>query len=886
MDEQPSVCNDVTLSDVTCIRRVGGYQTNVSYDMVHNGDIDCRSGVDEEEDKWQKCNNVFWESKTKTCTQSAFLMPFSGRPMLVSELCDDKIHFGSENEMCRNFTVFTKILETKGTRFVSYCLPGFTNYDMTNFSRTCTTISYPGFEEVFAVKKRQYVIPQMDVDCRYIYGELYVVMACNGKCTDKTPCPITMDTAPTKCTNLPFIYSLSKSNTLQQVYKVNGEYRNDLFQCSNSLCVTWDKVCNLENDCGDSSDETICENNFTCTESGKLIPKSMVCDGKIDCARFEDECDVSCNYNVDMTLLVYGTLIGVGAILANSVVMVSSVSKIRDAKSFLGIINRMFIFTIVVGDLMMGIYLTGVSTTYFTRVSNPQELCREQYYMLTESSCTAFGVLATIGSQLSLFAMTAISLFRLVSVTSWKMQRRVTTSKLVLIIIIITVIFLLALTIAIIPLIPGLEDSFNLGMYLHQNPLFRGILKKEDLADILQQYYGRFRTNDLGSLSWDTLNKTLITPMFVSNGTGQRDDSIQARSVSFYGNEGGCMFRYFVVKDDHDNVKWYSIAILSLNFCCFVVITAASILLHLKNSESTRKLLSKKFKSMRSQGVGMKMKNAKNNKLQTKLSILIATDFCCWIPFIVVCGLNYHEIVDAKDVYLIFSFVVLPINSMVNPLLHDDTIINWFTKLIKTLLRVLYERLAPYKAPEDPPAPGSPPPTRSSVQDTRVVSNNVQPEPVSPSSPQLGPRPVLVAGRKLSEGARPSNPTAPRRPGRVSLGNMFSSTITPSSGRGRPSRISLGNLLNSSPMFKSNDSQTSNVTPNSTTFRALGRFKNTVSEKQIEKRANAAELARRRQNLILLRERPMIQSSDEAVIVCRQQGSFNVHDIILEEDEF
>ena len=64
----------------------------------------------------------------------------------------------------------------------------------------------------------------------------------------------------------------------------------------------------------------------------------------------------------------------------------------------------------------------------------------------------------------------------------------------------------------------------------------------------------------------------------------------------------------------------------------------------------------------------------RNRALQRKVSLIIATDFSCWVPFVVVCGLHYLQVLDASPWYATFSIVILPINSVINPVLYDDTI--------------------------------------------------------------------------------------------------------------------------------------------------------------------------------------------------------------------
>ena len=58
--------------------------------------------------------------------------------------------------------------------------------------------------------------------------------------------------------------------------------------------------------------------------------------------------------------------------------------------------------------------------------------------------------------------------------------------------------------------------------------------------------------------------------------------------------------------------------------------------------------------------------------MNRRIAIIIATDFCCWIPFIAICALHFLEVLDATPWYSLFSMIILPINSVINPFLYDD----------------------------------------------------------------------------------------------------------------------------------------------------------------------------------------------------------------------
>ena len=80
--------------------------------------------------------------------------------------------------------------------------------------------------------------------------------------------------------------------------------------------------------------------------------------------------------------------------------------------------------------------------------------------------------------------------------------------------------------------------------------------------------------------------------------------------------------------------------------------------------------------------------NKRNRKMQRKISIIIATDFLCWVPFVVICCLHSLSILDATPWYSLFSIVILPINSVINPLLYDSKASRSILRPVRTIVRI------------------------------------------------------------------------------------------------------------------------------------------------------------------------------------------------------
>ena len=152
---------------------------------------------------------------------------------------------------------------------------------------------------------------------------------------------------------------------------------------------------------------------------------------------------------------------------------------------------------------------------------------------------------------------------------------------------------------------------------------------------------------------------------------------VAGKKVHFYGNSGVCVFKYLVTMTDPQ--KWYSVAVLAVNLLCFMLISISYIIIHTKTASSSRSLGGAKNKEFA----------RRNRKLQAKVSAIILTDFLCWIPFTIVCFVHFGGAVDATMWYPIFSNIILPINSVINPLLYDTYIASFFLRPVQSTFRTI-----------------------------------------------------------------------------------------------------------------------------------------------------------------------------------------------------
>ena len=749
-DENRMLCKKMT-TQFTCRRKFigNGYrERTIPYSWVFDGVEDCEDGSDEVDINFPKTcgtgNEMRRVEQEKDCTArdlASFKCFASGTYIDLSYVCDRIESCGNENRMCevsRNVAVvFSKVHEDENhTKDLSYCLPGLR--DLNFLKGGCVEEEFPHPFPLLDVSQETIRRPEVGgIDCGSVFGELYVYLSCSGQCV-KSPCPLRMLGDTTSCSNIedtPTIRHVMALNndllTTSKAFMISKmgqvHVRNNFFRCDNGFCVEYSKVCNLVDDCGDESDEEICNNNFRCS-NGDFVPRSSKCDGRSDCLDLSDECNDECTKDIvdQIYLIIVSWIIGVLACLANFVIIAKSIYEFRGTKSAAAMMNKLLIFFISVGDFLMGIYLVviGVISTRY-RLNN-DNYCKSEFAWLTSWQCATLGVISSFGSEISLISMTVLSISRLLGIRSVFAPRHLSFKMRIKLLALVIGIITISMLIAVAPLFDMFEDFFVNGLYYEDVPLFIGAPNIKEHLAILSEYFSVKTWPDKWA-SWDKI-RTLVRDMFSSY------SDVAGKKQHFYGNDGVCLFKFFADNDDPQaSFIW---AILGFNFMCFVIITVSYIFIHFFSAQSTKSV---------SNNVGNKDMQKRNQKLQRKISLIILTDFCCWIPLILICVLHYTRVLELSNLYPFFSTLILPINSVINPLLYDTT--------VGDLLSKMCARLRRRPVPEQP-----------TLNTTVVVSNQsaVQTIPMQTLSRRIPAKPVpsvdKVRNRASKGKSKVSNP--------------------------------------------------------------------------------------------------------------------------------
>ena len=684
-DERNPWCSVMT--NKTCYRN---YRTNRKLQIpaawLRDQMMDCLDGLDEH---WNiECGRSLATKRYEVSAicEDVFLCKHEAKYIRLKQFCNGIEKCGGENLICgigRGLSSMSTFISHKIAKnmTISFCLKGLEG--LAKMISPCISREFNPFnEEVFGMGSRTTVsMPMKQADCRFLFGELYVILSCLGNC-ENSKCPLKQPVDFRDCP-LQFerrIYTVVNQNRLTFVQRRANDYQNDYFVCANGMCTDYDKVCNLWDDCGDGSDERNCSNNFICKDNQGILPITKKCDGYPDCWDISDECNSECSKGILNQAMLKGAAwsIGLIAVLSNIIALYENACGVKECFTGQALSNKLLVIFIGIGDFLIGGYLVSIAVA--DTFVYGKDYCSRRFEWLSSRYCSSLGIVSTFGSFLSLFSLTILSIIRAFKLVCGDLHQRperreISRKEYIKITVLMISITAVVAIIASLSLFDMLENFFVNGLVYDKSiRIFHGQIGKSKHLKVIQSYYGRSRNR---TLSWKQII-SLVGSMF-SNDYGNLKGKV-AR-VDFFGNDGVCLFKFFVTPDDPQRV--FTIVVLSIIILCFAIVTAAYITINVITIKSSKSLLV-------SRGPTANVIKKRNQQLQRKIATIILTDFLCWVPFVLVCFLHYFDALDATAQYGLFSIIILPINSVINPFLYSEMMQDYAAKFwnrIKTFVK-------------------------------------------------------------------------------------------------------------------------------------------------------------------------------------------------------
>ena len=391
--------------------------------------------------------------------------------------------------------------------------------------------------------------------------------------------------------------------------------------------------------CPKGFDELDCPKRFKCNATGKVsIDVLQVCDGKPDCDDRSDENGCSETENeaifsfysemITEPVLKYAFwIIGFIALFGNVCVLINVTIFLKKQQAFNFLEFQYFIIlNISIADFILAVYTITIAA-YSQAFSGIYDFVDGEWR--SSLRCSFIGSLSVISSEASCFFMIILTAFRLMK--ACKSTAPLTSSlrpwKLC-----VGIAWLLSLLFSIVPVLLKASSYFvhsiSFSSKFHQN----GSIEVAQLKQFMCRYaiLSNTTVKDHG-------NELESIDMFFKDNLPA---SLPVRKFGLYGGNSVCMPRLNV---SFGEPGWeYIFSLITFNLLCFIFIVVGWVCSYKSKQQVAR--------------------------MQKRISLIIATNFCCWIIICIIAYISFNAVTLSATVYHVTT-LLLQINSALNPLL-------------------------------------------------------------------------------------------------------------------------------------------------------------------------------------------------------------------------
>ncbi|CAH1802538.1 unnamed protein product [Owenia fusiformis] len=306
---------------------------------------------------------------------------------------------------------------------------------------------------------------------------------------------------------------------------------------------------------------------------------------------------------------------GICILLGNSAVILF---RYREAGTQYNYINRILIMNLSLSDMIMGIYIIIMAST---DIKYRGIYIQNRDAWIKSGLCMGSGFIASLSSEMSVYILVVMTLDRFLKIVFpfkiWlHFSKRAVQGLLI-------VGWTLCITLTALPLLP--LDYFSPHEFYTQTGFCLPLM-----------------------LNYDS-SKEAILNEGVSNRQGDRFALDRQKQQPY----------------SHFNGWEYSFALFNVvNLLAFLLIATGYLAIFVATRIA---------KSKTNQGSGQEQ----DRRMALKLMWIVATDFCCWVPVIIMGFLTYYKVALPGEIVAYVSIYILPINSAINPILYTFSTLPW-----------------------------------------------------------------------------------------------------------------------------------------------------------------------------------------------------------------
>ena len=436
------------------------------------------------------------------------------------------------------------------------------------------------------------------------------------------------------------------------IYKCSA---NEFLNCERKL------ICDGVFDCSTFVDEQNCSNRFYCSDGSMSVEQSQMCDASPDCPDISDECqgcqteglstdkDFIGNVNLRwFTVLQCVAILGLNC--------KAGVNYLRcEKKTKIGKIDQLMCTSLAAFDLLMGVYLL-VVVSQIIRYHFYGPYCIKDLEWRTSLGCTLAGIIFSISTHGSLLTAMVMSVTRCYTCVKPFAEHHYKRTVIVL-----TVLQTASISLSIIPVLPlNLIQDLSAATVLFKDNIIVSRADDFMLKKILTAYKGAsYKVDSLGR------SEVLTALRKMTSDSSMFDIS---NYLGFYSSSPLCIniqhsLQHPVIKILYVAVVAVIIGIISLSYIIIAITTKKTQVPAQDNKP------------------GNIEKKERMQFLSFKVTIIIIAQIACWVPILITSVLSLFGIKLSSVFYEVAAIIILPLNSVLDPILYTALLKIFFTFL-------------------------------------------------------------------------------------------------------------------------------------------------------------------------------------------------------------
>ena len=441
-------------------------------------------------------------------------------------------------------------------------------------------------------------------------------------------------------------------------------------------------LCDGKKDCQNGADEAGCPDRFYCSPNSTIdwVSTEKLCDHVKDCSNGLDECG-TCDMGglSSSEFLIHNKIVLVSAGFAGLLMVALNVyvgvgCYRTEPSSTAGKIDRILRLQVCFFDGLMGVY--NVSIVVASLVFRFKgAYCLFDQSWRSSVYCAGLGALFSVSAHGSLVTIALMSIVRCIICTT-----AYTEVKIPAVIVISALLQVMNLANSVVPILPisSIQEIFRTQAFFtnfKDIPFVNsGVVNISRLNELHQQYYST--TTDLYGTLANLNNITSYEGLF---------DVVE---IGYYGNNRMCTHNLFKNQASYLLYKlFYFIVIL----VTLTIVAITYIIILCKKIKSNRRL--RRMGAAENEAAADEI-----SSMTMKIFLMIGTQLLSWLSLMIVAGYFQFTNKDPPPMtFEVFALVVIPVNSILNPIFYSG-LYSQIKDFLWNLLRRVVEKARKTKA--------------------------------------------------------------------------------------------------------------------------------------------------------------------------------------------